>query len=69
MLLARATRRGEITVAVNPFDLQAPPFARPSGLFPQYTGWGVETWLLTAAWLGAGVVVLVQMWRSAQRDA
>jgi len=68
MLLAQATRRGEVTVAVNPFDLLAPLFERLSGFFPQYIGWGVETWLLTAAWLVAGAVVLVQMWRTARSE-
>ena len=49
--LAAAGRAGEITIAVDPFDMAFPPFQILSGLFPLYTWWTTETWLLTWFWL------------------
>ncbi|MGH2600564.1 MAG: hypothetical protein ACRDJ9_14410 [Dehalococcoidia bacterium] len=61
--LARAGHAGELTIAVDPFRLQALPFQRLSWLFPQYTAWGADTWLLTAAWLAAGAVMFALLWQ------
>ena len=51
--LAQAGRTGEITIAVDPFDMTFPVFQGLSGLFPLYTWWTVETWWLTYFWLAA----------------
>jgi hypothetical protein len=56
--LAYAGHRGEITIAVDPFDMDAVPFTAVSRLFPQYTSWRMETQLLNAAWLAVGCVLL-----------
>ena len=55
--LALAGRSGEITIAVDPFDLAFPAFQGLSGLFPLYTWWTVETWWLTWFWLTVAVLV------------
>ena len=49
--LALASRSGEVTIAVDPFDMGFPPFQGLAGLFPLYTWWTTETWWLTAFWL------------------
>ena len=49
--LAVAGRSGEITIAVDPFDMGFPPFQGLAGLFPLYTWWTTETWWLTIFWL------------------
>ena len=48
--LTHAGRSGEITIAVDPFDMMYPPFQGLAGLFPLYTWWTVETWWLTYWW-------------------
>ena len=61
--LAEAGRTGEITIAVDPFDMSYPLFQGFSGLFPLYTWWTVETWWLTWFWLGlAGLVTGALVW-------
>ena len=58
--LAQAGRTGEVTIAVDPFDMSFPPFQAVSRLFPQYTSWTWETWTLTVLWLvvaGAAIAV------------
>ena len=55
--LAVAGRAGEITIAVNPFDMSFPAFQGLSGLFPLYTWWTNETWWLTFFWLALAVLV------------
>ena len=55
--LAMAGRAGEVTIAVNPFDMVFPPFQGLSGLFPLYTLWTSETWWLTVFWLAMAVLV------------
>lgn len=55
--LVRAGRAGELTVAVDPFDLRWAPFRAAGRLFPQYTAWSTETWLLTVAWLAAAAAL------------
>ena len=49
--LARAALAGEVTIAVDPFDMGYPPFQGVSWLFPDYRVWTWETWGLTATWL------------------
>ena len=58
--LAQAGHAGEITIAVDPFDMRYPPFQALAPLFPLYTWWTAETWRLTILWLvaGAGSVTL-----------
>ena len=54
--VALAGHTGEITIAVDPFDMDYPPFQMLAGLFPLYTWWTDETWRLTILWLAiAGV--------------
>ena len=48
--LAQAGHAGEITIAVDPFDMTFVPFQAIAGLFPLYTRWTVETWQLTYLW-------------------
>lgn len=61
--LAEAGRSREVVIAVDPFEMQAVVFRTLSGLFPQYTSWGGETWALTALWLGgAGLAAAGWLW-------
>ena len=61
--LAVAGRSGEITIAVDPFDMGFPPFQGLAGLFPLYTWWTTETWWLTIFWLSlAGVLTGAVIW-------
>ena len=48
--LAFAGHAREITIAVDPFDMNFAPFQTVSGLFPLYTWWTAETWRLTFLW-------------------
>ena len=48
--LAQAGHAGEITIAVDPFDMAFVPFQAIAGLFPLYTWWTAETWQLTYLW-------------------
>ena len=48
--LAQAGHAGEITIAVDPFDMTFVPFQAIAGLFPLYTRWTAETWQLTYLW-------------------
>ena len=52
--LVQAGHAGEITIAVDPFDMRYPPFQALALLFPLYTWWTAETWRLTILWLAAG---------------
>ena len=61
--LAQAGRTGEITIAVDPFDMGFPPFQGLAGLFPLYTWWTAETWWLTYFWLAlAGLSTGAIVW-------
>ena len=57
--LAYAGHVGEITIAVDPFDMTFVPFQAVAGLFPLYTLWTTEAWQLTYAWWAAFVVATV----------
>lgn len=52
--LAQAGHAGEITIAVDPFDMRYRPFQVLATLFPLYTWWTAETWRLTIGWIAAG---------------
>jgi hypothetical protein len=52
--LVEAGHAREVVIAVDPFEMEAPWFSAVAGLWPQYTSWTTETWLLTVAWLVAG---------------
>ncbi len=52
--LAYAGHTGEVTIAVDPFDMSFLPFQGVSALFPDYRSWTAETWSLTVIWLVAG---------------
>ena len=61
--LAQAGRSGEITIAVDPFDMAFPAFQGLNGLFPLYTWWTTETWWLTYFWLAlAGLATGAVAW-------
>lgn len=62
--LIRAVREGEVTTAVDPFNLSASIFHGLAPAFPNYTYWSVETWLLTAIWVGSGSVALAMVFKS-----
>ncbi len=68
--LAAAGRAGEITIAVDPFDMSFPAFQGLTGLFPLYTWWTNETWWLTFFWLAvAGLVTGALIWPAVVRVA
>lgn len=56
--LAYAAHTGQITIAVDPFDMRFPPFQGVSWLFPNYQSWTWETQALTVLWLVVGAVSL-----------
>ncbi len=56
--LAEAGRSREVVIAVDPFDMGANLFQGVSRLFPQYTSWTTETWVLTVLWLALGGLAL-----------
>ncbi|TAK76226.1 MAG: hypothetical protein EPO16_07515 [Dehalococcoidia bacterium] len=66
--LVRAARDGEVTIAVDPFDMHARLFTAMASLFPNYVQWTVETNLLTAGWLLAGAVLLAMTLRLVWRE-
>ena len=51
--LAYAGHTGEVTIAVDPFDMGFLPFKALAWLFPLYTNWGWHTWVTTCVWLTA----------------
>jgi hypothetical protein len=64
LALVQATRRGEVTLAVDPFDMQFSLFRIAGMLFPQYTDWTAETIMLTVVWLFVGLASFVALsWR------
>jgi hypothetical protein len=44
---------GEVTLAVDPFEMAWWPFRQSAHLFPNYQTWSETTWLLTVAWVTA----------------
>jgi hypothetical protein len=66
--LGLAGHRDEVVIAVDPFDLGAAPWRLSAPLFPQYTDWGPDTYLLTAIWLAVGVAAARWAWRAAARE-
>lgn len=66
--LALAGRSREVVIAVDPWEMEAALFRLLDSMFPQYTAWTTETWLLTAAWLAAGAVALAAWVTLAERD-
>ena len=59
--LASAAQAGEVTIAVDPFDMAFPPFQGLAGWFPLYTSWTIETWWLTFFWLTLGGLAIGTM--------
>jgi hypothetical protein len=57
--LAEAVGRWEVLLAVEPFRLRAAGFQEVGRLFPNYTAWGLDTVLLTLAWLSLSIPLLV----------
>jgi hypothetical protein len=51
IVLATAGHSGEVTIAVDPFNMEAWPFQAVAPLFPNYTFWDAQTWALTIVWL------------------
>jgi hypothetical protein len=49
--LAIAGHTGEIVIAVDPFNMSAWIFRSVTPLFPNYTYWDAQTWVLTVGWL------------------
>ena len=67
--LWRATSALEVTLAVNPFEMEWKPFAGVAGLFPLYTSYGPLTLLLTALWAAALGALLWLAWRTVPPSA
>lgn len=61
--LHQAASRGEVTLAVDPFDMTSPLFSAPAGIFPSYAAWGMDTVLLTVGWLALGALGLYSVMR------
>lgn len=57
--LAHAGHSGEIVLAVDPFEMDAPLFQAIAGLFPDYRSWSAETRFLTAIWLALAAAILL----------
>ncbi len=56
--LTRASRANEVRLAVDPFDMTSMWFRALAGLFPDYRAWTLETTVLHALWLTAGLGAL-----------
>jgi hypothetical protein len=56
---------GEVTLAVDPFEMAWWPFRQSAHLFPNYQTWSETTWLLTAVWVA---VLLTSMGAVAWRE-
>jgi hypothetical protein len=63
--LQLATAALEVTLAVNPFEMEWPAFAWLAPLFPLYTTYEPLTWFLTLAWGAIFLALLWLAWRSA----
>ena len=67
--LAYAGHTGEVTIAVDPFDMGFPPFRLLAWAFPIYTHWDWHTWLMTFVWLTAAAASVWFIVRGVQRNA
>ena len=67
--LAHAGHAGKVRIAVDPFDMNFPPFQIVSWLFPDYRAWTLETWGLTVFWLALAGLSLVLAAPPARRRA
>lgn len=65
--LTRAARAGEVTLAVDPFEMSSVVFRAAAVLFPDYRVWTEGTVAGTAAWLASGGVFAVWLQRDAVR--
>jgi len=63
--LRQATAAREVTLAVNPFEMDWGGFAKAGFPFPLYTSYEPVTWLLTVAWCCVVLALLWLAWRSA----
>jgi hypothetical protein len=62
--LTRSVGAGEVTLAVDPFNMPAWLFRQTAVLFPNYTAWGLDTVVRTTAWLTVGGGCLLALaWR------
>jgi hypothetical protein len=59
--LALAGHAGEVTIAVNPFEMKSWLFQATAPFFPDYTYWNAETWRLTGGWLAAAVASAIAL--------
>jgi hypothetical protein len=57
--LAVAGHSGEVTIAVDPFNMEAWLFRAAAPLFPNYTHWDVRTWVLTMGWFVVALTSVV----------
>ncbi|MGE0228460.1 MAG: hypothetical protein AB7I38_06575 [Dehalococcoidia bacterium] len=65
--LTQAARGGEVTLAVDPFEMSSTAFRATAALFPDYRTWTDGTVARTAAWLAAGGALAVWLQRDAMR--
>jgi hypothetical protein len=65
--LVVATRGGEVTLAVDPFDMSPEVFQAAAPLFPNYVSWTADTVMRTLAWVSAGLALMsLIVWREFQ---
>lgn len=62
--LIQAGKSMQIVVAFNPFELDSWLFKQIGFLFPQYTSWTFETWILTVVWLAVGFGLMTSIVRA-----
>ena len=62
--LIQAGKSMQIVVAFNPFELDSWLFKQIGFLFPQYTSWTFETWILTVVWLAVGFCLMTSIVRA-----
>lgn len=64
-MLGIAGNLGEITTAVDPFEMDFWVFQAAGALFPDYRAWTVHTWLATSAWLVVWAAITLKLLRPA----
>jgi hypothetical protein len=67
--LVQAGRAGEVTLAVDPFEMSSAAFRASAWLFPDYRAWTDGTVVRTAAWLLAGAAFALWLQRDVLRVA